>query len=168
MWLHFRVVYCCSKKQILLNAKTKPEKFVTRMKELLHRARSEHDWKDWKYDCHPMWEVKSHWRCIDTAHKRKKYTNIKVNSTWRWHDLRHEIISTKAAVAVSHYSTLYTEKRYIHVKGIYHTRSNFMERPKIIILATVPCQLKCIKNNFSSCSNKLECFCTCSYFALSE
>ena len=50
MWLHFRVVYCCSKKQVLLNAlvdaKTESEKFVTRMKELAHRARSEHDWKD--------------------------------------------------------------------------------------------------------------------------
>ena len=92
MWLHFRVVYCCSKKQVLLNAlvdaKTESEKFVTRMKELAHRARSEHDWKDWKYDGHPMWTVKSHWRCINTTHKRK-YTNIKGNSAWRWRNFHH-------------------------------------------------------------------------------
>jgi len=42
-----------------------------------------------------------------------------------------------------------------------------MERPKIIILVTVPRQLECVKN-FSLCSNKLEQFCTCLYFALSE
>ena len=30
-----------------------------------------------------------------------------------------------------------------------------MDRPKIIILATVPRQLECVKNNFSSCLNRL-------------
>ena len=42
-----------------------------------------------------------------------------------------------------------------------------MERPKIIP-ATVPRQLECVKNHFSSRLNKLERFCTYSYFALSE
>ena len=43
-----------------------------------------------------------------------------------------------------------------------------MEWPKITILATVPCQLECVINNFSSHLNKLEWFCTCSYFAVGE
>ena len=38
----------------------------------------------------------------------------------------------------------------------------------MIILVTVPRQLECVKNPFSLRSNKLERFCTCSYFALSE
>ena len=33
---------------------------------------------------------------------------------------------------------------------------SFMEQSKIIILATVPRQLECVKNHFSSRSNKLD------------
>ena len=35
-----------------------------------------------------------------------------------------------------------------------------MERPKRIILVTVPNQLECVKNHFSLRPNKLERFCT--------
>ena len=40
--------------RVLVDAGTKSENFVTRMKILLHHARDEHEWEDGKCDFHSL------------------------------------------------------------------------------------------------------------------